>query len=210
MSASILPLTSKASKALRMVSSSSAPPAIFSAKSITICVKLTGPGASASMPCASPSETDLPTELKAATMSEEDRRPSLSASMIPKASLNSWICLWEKRAKTLEPLFLAFFDPEPLAIVCLRSLEVSGLETAAQRSRAGGGGGGDAEDGVDLVDDHVPDHANDEVLHQSSVSNLVGLALLSRDGAGEGQGADEESNEEGLDHVGGSNDWTPM
>ena len=84
------------------------PPAIFSAKSITICVKLTGPGASESMPWASPSETDLPTELKAATMSEEDKRPSLSASMIPKASLNSWICLWEKRAKTLEPLFLAF------------------------------------------------------------------------------------------------------
>merc|ERR1712008_195682 len=50
MSASILPLTSKASKALRMVSSSSAPPAIFSAKSMTICVKLTGPGASESMP----------------------------------------------------------------------------------------------------------------------------------------------------------------
>merc|ERR1712048_1506851 len=34
-------------------------------------VKLTGPGASESMPCASPSETDLPTELKAATMSED-------------------------------------------------------------------------------------------------------------------------------------------
>merc|ERR1712029_641400 len=43
-SASIFPLTSKASKALRMVSSSSAPPAIFSAKSMTICVKLTGQG----------------------------------------------------------------------------------------------------------------------------------------------------------------------
>ena len=81
-------------------------------------------------------------------------------------------------------------------------------DTAAERSRAGSGGGGDAEDGVDLVDDHVPDHADDEVLHQSSVSDLVGLALLSRDGTGEGQGADEESNEEGLDHVGGSNDWT--
>merc|ERR1712211_159460 len=132
MSASILPLTSKASKAFMMVSSSSAPPAIFSAKSITICVKLTGTGASESMPCASPSETDLPTELKAATMSLEDKRPSLSASMIPKASLNSWICLWEKRAKTLEPLFLAFFDPEPLAILCV--LGFSGLEEGGNQS----------------------------------------------------------------------------
>ena len=84
------------------------PPAIFSAKSMTICVKLTGPGASESMPWASPSETDFPTPAKAATRSELDKRPSLSASMIPKASLNSWICLWEKRANTLEPLFLAF------------------------------------------------------------------------------------------------------
>merc|ERR1712098_758403 len=132
---SILPLTSKASKALRMVSSSSAPPAIFSAKSITICVKLTGPGASESMPWASPSETDLPTELKAATMSEEDKRPSLSASMIPKASLNSWICLWEKRAKTLEPLFLAFFDPEPLAIV-FEVFKVCGLEEGGNRNES--------------------------------------------------------------------------
>merc|ERR1719273_1477108 len=78
MSASILPLTSKASKALRMVSSSSAPPAIFSAKSMTICVKLTGPGASESMPWASPSETDLPTELKAAQCHRRTRdRPCL-------------------------------------------------------------------------------------------------------------------------------------
>merc|ERR1711894_818438 len=68
-------------------------------------------------PLASPSETDFPTPAKAATRSELDKRPSLSASMIPKASLNSWICLWEKRANTLEPLFLAFFDPEPFAIV---------------------------------------------------------------------------------------------
>merc|ERR1719266_3304480 len=133
-SASILPLTSKASKALRMVSSSSAPPAIFSAKSMTICVKLTGPGASLSMPWASPSETDLPTELKAATMSEEDKRPSLSASVIPKASLNSWICLWEKRAKMLEPLFLAFFDPEPLAILFVE--EVCGLEEGGNRDES--------------------------------------------------------------------------
>merc|ERR1719461_990476 len=132
-SALIFPLTSKASKALRMVSSSSAPPAIFSAERMTICVKLTGPGASESMPWASPSEMDLPTEEKAATMSEEDKRPSLSASMIPKASLNSWICLWLKRAKTLEPLFLAFFDPEPLAILCLL---VCGLEEGGNQSES--------------------------------------------------------------------------
>ena len=81
-------------------------------------------------------------------------------------------------------------------------------ETAANKSSAGGGGGGDAEDGVDLVDDHVPDHIDDEVLHQSSVSDLAGLALLSRDGAGEGHGTDKESNEQGLDHVGGCNDRT--
>merc|ERR1740131_905799 len=134
-SASIWPLISKASDDLRITLSSSAPPAIFSAKSVTICVKLTGPGASESMPWASPSETDLPTELKAATMSEEDKRPSLSASMIPKASLNSWICLWEKRAKTLEPLFLAFFDPEPLAIL-FGECEVCGLEEGGNRNES--------------------------------------------------------------------------
>merc|ERR1719486_374531 len=135
MSASILPLISKESKALRMVSSSSAPPAIFSAKSMTICVKLTGPGASESMPDASPSEIDFPTPAKAATRSELDKRPSLSASMIPKASLNSWICLWEKRANTLEPLFLAFFDPEPLAIV-FEVFKVCGLEEGGNRNES--------------------------------------------------------------------------
>ena len=33
---------------------------------------------------------------------------TLSASMIPKASLNSWMARWENMAKTLLPLFLAF------------------------------------------------------------------------------------------------------
>lgn len=84
------------------------PPAIFSAKSMTNCVKLTGPGASASMPEASESEMDLPTEAKAATRSLAVMIPSLSWSMIPKASLNSWICFCEKRAKMLLPLRLAF------------------------------------------------------------------------------------------------------
>merc|ERR1712165_682967 len=116
-SASIFPLISNASNDLRMVSSSSAPPAIFSAKRVTICVKLTGPGASPSMPDASPSEMDLPTAPKAFFKSEADRMPSLSVSMMPKASLNSWICLWENMAKMLEPERLAFLDPDPLAIL---------------------------------------------------------------------------------------------
>ena len=37
--------------------------------------------------------------------------PSLSLSMMPKASLNSWICFWENREKMFEPDFFAFFDP---------------------------------------------------------------------------------------------------
>merc|ERR1719251_161754 len=116
-SASILPLISNASKDLRMVSSSSVPPAIFSAKSVTICVKLTGPGDSESMLLASPEEMDLPTAANALTKSSADKRPFLSQSMIPKASLNSWICLCENMAKMFEPLFLAFLDPAPFAIL---------------------------------------------------------------------------------------------
>ena len=84
------------------------PPAIFSAKSVTICVKLTGPGDSESMLSASPPEIDLPTAANALTKSSADKRPFLSQSMIPKASLNSWICLCENMAKMFEPLFLAF------------------------------------------------------------------------------------------------------
>merc|ERR1719422_2993008 len=38
---------------------------------------------------------------KAATRSEEDRSPSLSASMMPKASLNCWMAEWEKESKML-------------------------------------------------------------------------------------------------------------
>ena len=37
--------------------------------------------------------------------------PSLSLSMMPNASLNSWICFCENREKMFEPDFLAFFDP---------------------------------------------------------------------------------------------------
>ena len=65
------------------------PPAIFSAKSVTICVKLTGPGDSESMESASPPEMDLPTAANALTKSSADKRPFLSQSIIPKASLNS-------------------------------------------------------------------------------------------------------------------------
>jgi hypothetical protein len=43
---------------------------------MTIWVKLTGPGASETMPWASPSEMDLPTEAKAAFRSLADRIPS--------------------------------------------------------------------------------------------------------------------------------------
>ena len=84
------------------------PPAIFSAKRVTICVKFTGPGDSESMESASPPEMDLPTAANALTKSSADKRPFLSQSIIPKASLNSWICLCENMAKMFEPLFLAF------------------------------------------------------------------------------------------------------
>ena len=92
------------------------PPAIFSAKSVTICVKLTGPGDSESMLLASPEEMDLPTAANALTKSSADKRPFLSQSMIPKASLNSWICLCENMAKMFEPLFLAFLVIRKLVI----------------------------------------------------------------------------------------------
>ena len=51
----------------------------------------------------------LPWAPKAATRSEAERSPSLSASMIPKASLNCWMAEWEKDSK-----MLAF-----LGILCL-------------------------------------------------------------------------------------------
>ena len=95
------------------------PPAIFSAKSVTICVKLTGPGDSESMLLASPEEMDLPTAANALTKSSSDKRPFLSQSMIPKASLNSWICLCENMAKMFEPLFLAFLIIKKLVIRCI-------------------------------------------------------------------------------------------
>jgi hypothetical protein len=52
------------------------PPAIFSAKRMTIWVKLTGPGASPTIPAASPSEMERPTDAKAAFKSLADRIPS--------------------------------------------------------------------------------------------------------------------------------------
>ncbi len=51
----------------------------------------------------------LPTEAKAALRSLAVMMPSLSASMMPNASLNSWICFWLKRVKMFDPDFLAFF-----------------------------------------------------------------------------------------------------
>ena len=89
------------------------PPAIFSAKSVTIWVKLMGPGASPTRLLASASVMGRPMLTKAAFKSLAVMMPSLSTSMIPKASLNSWICFWLKREKMLDPDFLAFFDPFP-------------------------------------------------------------------------------------------------
>merc|ERR1719397_2001697 len=91
----------KASKDLRMVSSSSVPPAILPANRVTIWVKFMGPGASSSMPWASPDPMDLPWLPKAVTRSEAEMRPSLSQSMMPKASLNCWMAEWEKESKML-------------------------------------------------------------------------------------------------------------
>ena len=101
------------------------PPAIFSAKSVTICVKLTGPGDSESMLLASPEEMDLPTAANALTKSSSDKRPFLSQSMIPKASLNSWICLCENMAKMFEPLFLAFLVIRKLVIRYIHQITVT-------------------------------------------------------------------------------------
>ena len=50
---------------------------------------------------ASPLPMLLPWAPKAATRSEADRRPSLSVSMMPKASLNCWMAEWEKDSKML-------------------------------------------------------------------------------------------------------------
>ena len=74
---------SKTTEALNLASRSNvfrhkvdSPPAIFSAKRMTIWVKLTGPGASETIPWASPSEMERPTEAKAAFRSLADKRPS--------------------------------------------------------------------------------------------------------------------------------------
>merc|ERR1719150_2828085 len=74
-------------------------------------------------------------------------------------------------------------------------------EAASNQSSAGRGGGGDPQDGVDLVDDQVPDHPDQEVFNEAPVDHLPGLGVLSRDGAGEGEGAEEETNQESLDHL---------
>ena len=50
---------------------------------------------------ASPLPMLFPWAPNAATRSEAERRPSLSASMIPKASLNCWMAEWEKDSKML-------------------------------------------------------------------------------------------------------------
>ena len=65
---------------------------------------------------------DLPTAANALTKSSSDKRPFLSQSMIPKASLNSWICLCENMAKMFEPLFLAFLVIRKLVIRCISKL----------------------------------------------------------------------------------------
>ena len=54
----------------------------------------------------------FPWAAKAATRSEEERRPSLSASMMPKASLNCWMAEWEKESK-----MLAFLGMMELVVV---------------------------------------------------------------------------------------------
>merc|ERR1719493_351013 len=77
-SASICPLISKASNDCRMTSSSSEPPAILLAKRVTIWVKFMGPSTSSSIAWASPPPMFFPWAVKAATRSEDDRRPSLS------------------------------------------------------------------------------------------------------------------------------------
>ena len=55
-------------------------------------------------------------------------------------------------------------------------------ETASHQSSAGsgggGGGGGDPQDGVDLVDDQVPDHPDQEISKGVRDSGLLGLPRL--------------------------------
>ena len=51
-------------------------------------------------------------------------------------------------------------------------------EAAANQSSAGRGGGGDPQDGVDLVDDQVPDHPDQEVSKGVRDSGLLGLPRL--------------------------------
>jgi len=80
---------------------------------VTIWVKLIGPGASPTKLLASASVMGRPMLTKAALRSGAVMMPSLSTSMMPKASLNSWICFWLKSVKMLEPDFFAFFDPFP-------------------------------------------------------------------------------------------------
>ena len=69
--------------------------------------------------------------------------------------------------------------------------------------RCGCGGGGDAEDVVDLVDDHVPDHVDEQVLQQPPVHHLQLLALLINlggGGAGHCSAQKEADNQHGPDH----------
>merc|ERR1719339_306164 len=57
--------------------------------------------ASKDLRMASPEPMDLPWLPKAVTRSEAEMRPSLSQSMMPKASLNCWMAEWEKESKML-------------------------------------------------------------------------------------------------------------
>merc|ERR1719278_837942 len=104
-SASIWPLISNASNDLIITWSSSVPPDIFSAKRVTIWVKLMGPGASPTMLFASESLMGRPMPSNAFLRSGAVMMPSLSLSMMPKASLNSWICFWLNREKMFEEAF---------------------------------------------------------------------------------------------------------
>merc|ERR1719215_1339981 len=111
---------SSTSEEARMTSSSSDPPAILVANRVTIWVKFMGPSTSSSIAWASPPPMLFPWAAKAATRSEEDRRPSLSVSMIPKASLNCWIAEWEKDSKMLAFLGILVFVGDGTSVIYLR------------------------------------------------------------------------------------------
>ena len=76
-------------------------------------------------------------------------------------------------------------------------------KAAPDQPTTGCRGGGDAEDVVDLVDDHVPDQVDDEVLQQAPVHHLKLPALLtglSGSGASQHSTQKEADNKHRLDH----------